>query len=349
MSNQIDTDAKIIGEDYLGFGQNHIITDAGGILYACQINDSNEVEVHKSIDAGVNWTLDHSVAGLTNPRQLSMAKSELNDIFLCINHGDGTPSEFSIEKKDNGTGIWAQTHNHTDTGQSNALLYGLITYNRSLNRLHLVYAYNGANQFVRSIFSDDQGSTWSSVAAVGGTTFGNPTRAWGLDTDPGTGNIHHFGKGGGGSPQVHIMTPAGTNISTEGATGADASSTSLSGALVTDTSGNRWQFLYRENGGNFEILVKKNGATVLTDAFGASDDIFHGMQSISIDGDNNVYIVYTKRTDGKAYLRKHNAGDLDTVWQPELALTTGAGDRVESEQVIAGGNTGINFIFFDGP
>jgi len=344
MAIQIDTDSKVQGEINDGFGQQHIVKTAAGRLYATHITDINDVEVHFSDDDGSTWTLDTTFSGLSGIRHLSMTKSEIDDIFLFIMTGTGSPTTFLVKKRDSGLGTWSEVRSESDTGQGGSLLFGMITYNRFINRLHLVWSFQGSNQVLRSIFSDDKGSTWSGITTVSTSTFGGSTSFWGLDSNPVNGNLHVFYKTGGNT-LVKVLDFGGVVISSRSIPDLG---TVLGGGLVVDSSGNEFVIWYMEtSGGIFELRVEKNGVNILQDTsfLFTQDNIKRGMMAVGIDGGDNIFIFYTREdTNGKLHFKKFNAPTQ--TFDADQEFTVNEGLRPSIEQHIATGSTKLNVIFY---
>lgn len=339
MANQIDTDAKVIGENALGFGQQHVLA-IGTTLYAVKITDTNTIEVHKSTDSGANWTVDTTFSSLTNPVSLSLCKSEQGDLFLGFVHNT---SYVIVKRKHYSTGTWTEVYNTSHTvGADSAGQHALVVYSKTQTRLYLLYNSGDSNVYNKR--SDDYGGTWSTATKTNFGSAGSPElRLYSACTAP-NGNMYYL-LWSNLIAQVFtkIINADGSNGSTEGNI-TNTLANFYGGEMAIDSSSNRWRIWYYISGGNYYLKVDKNASESLSVNYSTTDTIYKGMLSIGIDGANNVYIFYTKKTDGKCYYRMFT--NSTSTWGSETALTSGDGLRPSCEQVSLPSSNKLNVIYF---
>jgi len=347
MANQIDIDAKIQGETYQGFGQQHIITISDGTLFAAQINLNNEIEVHKSVDSGANWTLETTLSSLTSPQSLSLCKSELDDLFVGFTNGAAGSVNGVIHRRTPG-GVWSQVLNQNYGHKSTAGLPGfLITYNKAINRLHFFYTSQSNSNWrtTDNKYSDDKGSTWSAgVHWEPGQSTGAEAliNCLGLDSDN-SGNVYLLRQAQiADRAYIDKFSSSGVHLSTY----LNSGSNQKAGALAIDSNNNIWSLTYRWLATS-SLYLNKN-TTIGFETIDASGDVFkHGMFSLGIDGADNLYIFYVRDTDNKTYYRKYNS--TTATLESEQVFTTSTGLRPSCEQrVDVPGSIKLNVVFFTG-
>lgn len=352
MANQIDNDSKIQGENDLGYGQNHIVELSNGDLYAAHITDTNVIEVHKSVDSGLNWTLENSFTGLTSPQSLSMCKSENDDLFLGYTTGAiGSPVS-TIERR-NSAGTWTQVYsvNKGHHSSQNLNLPGfLVTYSRTVNRLYLFYVTvdQFGNKEVTNNYSDDKGDTWSASNVKGITGLSSTTwtifNCVGLDTDPITGDVYLLWQYEGNAEAPTTLLSKWDSAGSVGSYTLMKQDTAdyRAGALVIDSSGNRYYTVYKSNSTQ-QLIVHKNETVSLTINL-TGDDYKRGMFTIGLDGQDNIYIFYVKESDSNTYYRKYN--NSTDSWESEIQYTTSQGLRPKTQQHSEPGSGTLNIVYF---
>jgi hypothetical protein len=337
MSTQIDTDAKVQGENTNGFGQRQVIS-VGSRLYAAHITETNDIEVHYSDTNGASWNLDMTFSGITNPLEISLCKSELDDLFLMYRQGTASPIHFIIKKRDRTTGLWSEVR---DESVSDSNTHGMIVYNGANNRLFLMWTISDGFVF-KTRYSSDYGSSWSSGSGWSWGSGPTPGPLWGIDTDNVTGNMYAFADVPFFDPQTIILNGNGDRTGSE----AVRPPNTYGGGLVIDSAGNRWQMSYFETGGSYFLRVNKNNDSTasLEVNYGVTDALKRGMFSIGADGLDNIYIFYVKESDGKCYYRKFDAASQ--IWGMETALTTGDGFRPSCEQHSLPSSDKLQIVFY---
>jgi len=87
MANIIDTDSKIIVGDQFGFGQPTLCRCSSTLMFAAHINDSSQLEIHKSINNGLNWTLVKTFTE-TDPGDFEIAAIDATSAAIVFEYGD---------------------------------------------------------------------------------------------------------------------------------------------------------------------------------------------------------------------------------------------------------------------
>jgi hypothetical protein len=342
MANQIDTDAKIIGENDSGFGQNHVVTASDGRIYAGHVNDSNYLEIHYSDDGGSNWTLDNTTSEEVGDGFFSMCLSENDDLFVCFVTGSGTSYTVRIKFRDESDGTWSEVYSSARTVEnSGEQPYALITYNRYINRLHVFWTEHpsGTALNIYSDYSDNYGSTWNGITTswtTGSYSTGNYIfRAFGLDTNPSNGNVHLLYTFEYFTDKANRM-----KFDSSGSELDDIDLTTtivIGGGLAIDSSGNKYDLVYASD---YDLHLYKNGVSNTVYSTG-SDDLKRGMFDIGIDGQDNVYCFYVKESDGKTYYKKYDGSSFGS----ETEVATGA--RIGCEQHALGSSVILNTVYFN--
>ena len=342
MANLIDIDAQIFGENKSGFGQQHVKRLSNGDLYAVQINDASGIEIHKSVNNGTSWTIEQTYAAITSPKHLTLASTENDDLFLSYIENASSPYNIVVKKRNFGTTAWSEVLSESVTTLSNAVPYAMLTFNGAVTRLHLVWINNNSGKLYNERHTDDKGSTWSTVVDTGSSGFTFPVYLFGVDTDINTGNIYLFLEYGISVKHTAKLSSSGAFDSIEGS----ITDQNDGACFAVDSSGNRYLLIYRFFSGTsiYTLELYKNTVNIFTDNFSTTDTIFEGMLSMGIDGDDNIHIFYTKKSDNKCYTRKWDS--IGSSMGSESAFTTGDGIRPSSEQRISSGSTKLNTIFY---
>ena len=305
-------------------------------IYASHITDTNNVEVHYSENNGADWILDDSFSE-TAPNFLSMCKSENNDIFLCVRTGSASPVSHKIYRRNYLSGAWSVVLTEAVSTTGN-LSYALITYNRFINRLHMVWTKRDG-VILDEKHSDDYGDSWTEGAGYSvGSAGACEGQLWGIDTDPSNGDIHIFSTHYITNPRVQIFNVNGGYSSTYGDNGAYAN---YGGAFAIADDGTRYRLYYEET--NNKLCLRRNN-----DAFDLMDSgtllLNEGMLAMGIDNAGLVYMFYSKQSDNKCYYRTYNP--VGSVHSGELSFTAGQGQRPSCEQHTLPTNDQLHTVFF---
>jgi len=331
----IDIDEKIQAASNNGYGQQKVIETSAGVLYAVQINVSNVIEVHTSINGGTSWSLDTSFSSLTAPFHLSLCISERDDIFLGFVHNTNV---VVIKKRDYLAGTWSEVYNTTHSASSEQ--FALLTYGKALNRLYLFYT-NGDNDLSNKR-SDDYGSTWSAATSTGEGSGGTSFKLWSVDSAQ-SGNLYSiWWTSWNASIRTAVWTSAGVYSTYEGHI-YNTLANMLGGQIALDSGSNRWRVFYFLDATNYKLMVDKNAVNSLTVNYSTTDTLNHGQVTIGIDNLDNVYIFYVKTADNICYYRKYTAST--TSWGTETALTAGNGVRPSCVMSVRPGGTKLRIVY----
>jgi hypothetical protein len=352
MANQVDTGLKIlVAESNIGFGQQQILSiSSGARLYTAYVNDANQIEVRYSDNGGASWTFDTGFSE-TSPYHVSMCRSELNDIFVCYVSNVISPYIFKVKKKDHTTGSWSEIANVSLTTTATYKPSAMVTYNRATNRLHLFWlnTSNGTSAIMSNQYSDDYGSTWSSVTNYSGGQNNIEVGLLGLDTDPLTGKVLVLSPGfyNSGNSYINRFSPTGVfdvNYST-GNMG-----TVNGGSMSIDASGVIWYALLGNSGGNYYIRLysqtTQSSYTQVANQTAAYKTFLNGNITLGLDGATNWYMFYTANPAYSPnypqllyFTNRIGSGTVAT------ALTTTDGVRPSCEQRSIPSLTKVNYTF----
>lgn len=352
MAIQVDTDAKVLGETWLGFGQQRTVRISTGRIFITHVTDLDEVEVHYSDDGGATWVLDTTISSLTSPTSVCLAVDEIDDVFLSTVHGAGTSYNVLINKKDGTTGAWSIVKNEPITLVANGPPFrGLLSYRAG----KLIFLYlpllTGGTVYRRYFISNDKGGTWNAVALgspmISNTGFNVESTVLGVDVDS-TGYayvfwaVYNLGLSAYELHGIEKIDFGGYTYSTVASFPFSGKSTN-SGALTVDVNDNAWTARYSLESGNYWLRVYKNATENLVVDYLAVDSLVNGMISMGTDGVGNVFLFYTKRTDNKCYYRKYNV--TSAIWESEIVYSTGTGLRPSIEQHISTGASKLNVAY----
>jgi len=338
MANQIDTDVEVRGENTKGFGQNKIVRVSGGRLYTAHLTDVYDVEVHYSDNGGTSWTLDNTFSE-TNARFISMCVSELGDVFVCYVIGSGTSHTVKVKKRDYSAGTWSEVLSEALTLYVSGSTTGvMICYNQGMNRLHAFWFWHvTSSSYIRisNKYSDNRGTSWTSGTDYDVESGAGPyaLSIWGLDSSSVDSKVYCYIKNAKSNRHgIHRFNNVGVHDSWL----YNRTYIPNGGASLVDSAGDFWQ-LYQD--GNTECAIDKNG--VRQKLIASNAHYFdYGMCAIGEDGDNNIFIIYTKNSDGKLYKRSS-----EDTFTDETALTTGAGDRPSCEQHSLGSSDELHYVY----
>jgi len=342
MSQQISSNELIQAESAFGFGQHRVVETTSNVLFACQINSDNEIEVYTSSDEGSSWSIDTTFTGLTTPRKLSMCVSERGDIFLCFTNNS---KYIVIKRKHYSTGVWSEVLNYQQDGMTNGhLVPALITYNRYINRLHVFWAMNnkaGDNSYynINNKYSDDYGDNWSNGTGYGSSSATVAPALWSIASDPVDGNVlvqYTYGSSDWAvTTNTNEFTSAGVRVNTWGGNKVQYSHY-IGVAISPEGVSYDFQF-YVRSGYNDKLIVREHTGissytSRLDEDLGGQNILSSGEGCIASDGSGNIFIFYTKKTDLKCYYRKYDK--LTTSWTSETAVSSGEGRRPTSSEII---------------
>lgn len=342
MANLIDTDAKTIAERNEGFGHPSICRVSGGRIYTAHILDSGNLEIHYSDDTGSSWTLDTTFSpnsGNINIDMFSFVISDLDDIFLTYCEDEGLDYyTLKVLKRDHISGTWSEILEENTIQNVGTILQPLINWNRyESNRLHIFWqrhldAAGSWEVDIYNKYSDNYGSSWTNGGDYPKVLEYNSDIQCtsDIDTDPVTGDVYILRYRTAAYIKLHQIKY--NSIGTyQNNTDIGANLRKHYGAkiVITDT-GDIWIAKYGEVSNWYDAIIYKNGVQSLV--FGNvqfSDSIKRGMFALGLDGDNNIYLFFTK-SDDKAYYYKYD--NDSSSWGSETSLTAGEGLRIGSEK-----------------
>lgn len=339
MANQIDNDAKVIAGDDYGFGHPAICRLSSTVMFVAHINESDELEIHKSIDDGLNWVLKKSLTSASRFFQLIFMTSTKAALVYLKN-----ANEFEVWVTTDSGENWANKLDITigvDSNDKAALLY-----NSSLGRLYVFSHMQVANGYMYNQYSDNDGDTWT-----GTEQGGSSADLADVDIDLITNYIYVvYFYGLPANNYYRWFNSSGTLLGTSANLG-EAGNTYHDKNFAIDSVGNRY-FVYIKNTTatlRDYLMVRRNeGAeTQLFYVDVDSPQIIKGSTSIGIDEDDNVFVYYTKTSDEKTYYRKYNAGT--STWEAEVELIAVANNRINCEKHILALSNKLHFVYYQAP
>lgn len=337
MANQIATNSKVIGGTDEGFGHPAICRLSTTVMLAAHINESDELELHKSINDGVAWTLK---------KTLSNASGCFNLISMT-----STKAGLVYQKNSNEFEVWVSTDsgdtwtNKLDITSMMSDAEARLIYNGSLGRLYLTHRATTATSDYMVKYSDNDGASWTDGVTLVSWIY-NPVD---IDINPINNYIYipvWFSTVYRNYIWIFDSVGTQTSIPDYGAVGNEYHDKNL----AIDSTGN-WYFAYvrRYTSTSKEYLtVRKNGGSE-TDLYAPDTDniIIKGSSSIGIDEDDNVFVYYTKTSDEKTYYRKYDAGT--STWEAEVELIAVANNRINTEKHVLALSNKLHFVYYQAP
>jgi len=343
MPNQIDNDSKIIAGDDRGFGHPAIVRCSDTLMFAGHVNDSDELEIHKSIDNGSSWTLVKTITDIAGARKFSLIainSTSAGFIYSYFNTNYG----YQIYITTNSGTDWTLKKTENYTGTLFDAKY-LLIYNSNISRLYAV-AMRGT-QFVGR-YTDNLGDSWTDWSGTGGV-YSNLVD---VDIDYLTNYIYvyyHYS----GSPPTYVhywksFTSNGTYIAQSTVLGVTGN-TYPDQNLAIDSLGNRYITYVKNVTATLRdyLMVRKNegSETQLFYVDLASPQIIKGSVAINVDANDNIYVFYTKIADGKTYYKMYNG----STWGTETELIGVANNRINCEKHVLEGSDKLHFAYYRQP
>ena len=354
MANLIDNDALIVNERVEGFGQSSIIRITGGRIYVGHVNNSGDLEIHYSDNAGSSWTLDTTFNEAQNIDMFSFTVSDLDDVFLTYSFATAADVyTLKVKKRDHTAGTWSEILNETSLDSAGVILKPLITWNRKalLTRLHvfwLTHATGSSSVYIDNKYTNNYGTSWTSGTQFNYTLSSDQFTVDTIDSLPSSGELYILMR----KTNVHNIAVQWVYNSTGLRTGQKntaelANRWQYGNSSAIDSNGDTWliNFSREYYAGNYTLKVWKNETSLsLTILDSVSQTMIKGMLSIGIDGSDNVYIFYVKIADEKCYYRKYDAGTA--TWGTEIVVTTGDGKRIGCEQHSLIGSAKLHLSYY---
>ena len=306
------------------YGQQHIVQDSSGNLYAAYLDaSSGQPYVAISTDSGATWSTDHSWASYTSPYFLSMTIDNSGNVFLCFISSTTT---INVWKRTAGGGSWAQSLQVTGANTTQAML----THHISSDYVSLVRLDSGSGVTGYASLYYYNGTSWSSAVTLNSPVniSNNYNVLCGITINQATGKIYIMLHNNYISYTIsfYSFSYLGTSTNLEGSNSISAPL--LGGCVCTDTANNRWYFIYKGTGSSYALNVYKNegASTSYSDtATYTTDGVLHGELAIGSDTSSNIYCFFTRGSDGCCYTFKYTAATLSWSATGSYTNYSGAG------------------------
>lgn len=313
MSNLIDNDAKVITPGNYGYGHPTVVSFDDGTLFAGHINDLGDLEIHKSINNGSSWTLDTTITPSTGIIYFNLCYRHtvsLDELFVL--YSDGI-NDYKVQKRTDG-GSWSLNYtwvfNYSNTK-------ALLRFDRTNDYLQIVGYHI---DHMKSKYSTDGGSSWSD----------------GLESGT-LGILYDFDLNSNGDI---IFSSEYVNILRYSKTGSYISNTAGLG------TGYKWKNLLVNSSNNWLEIGYDSGTTQIEMAGLLIDTWIVEINNLNVglDGDDNIYVFYTKTSDEKTYYRKYDAGT--STWGSETLLVVVANNKFNCEKHSIPSDTKLNYMYY---
>lgn len=355
MATLIDNDALDLGVVDSGYGQPGVVHNASlAAVFSAQVNSTGNLEIYKSTDDGISWTLDTTFTDSINIKMFSFADSPRGDIFVAFSYTTATDVyTIKVKKRAYDTGTWSEVLSETNLDCTNFPLKPLITWNRfESNRLHIFWISHASSTSSGDIYnqySDNYGSSWTNGSSYPHSiVYGdNNYTIDSMDTSPTDGKVvvyHRLVIGGVPLAELEFSSVGLVGSNTFLPNGLNKNNKGSS--AVIDSNNNRWVLLFYSTVSAVYTLevIDRSGSDDITIYTGASEYIYKGNLCIGRDTEDNIYVFYTKKSDDKCYYRKYNLAT--TTWEAETALTAGEGLRPACVQHQALGSSKLFTTFY---
>ena len=345
MVNQIDNDSKIIGARVEGFGYPSIVRVTGGRIYVMHIINSGELEVHYSDNNGTSWTLDETFTEANSIDMPCIVAYSDTDIAVAYSFSTATNVyTIKVKMREHAGGTWSEIYNATALASTYIIKPSLTVNKNIITRLHLMYITNdGTDIGIRHDKTDDKGSSWVGITTKNLYSGTNSYyyRNYSLDSDLSSGDLYFFYH----ETRLNYFNAYRYNSSGvyQSIINFSANAPFIGGCGVV-TSVNRKWFVTLISGylRVYETLLTTG--TLSTISLNIIIGVLDGHICCGVDGNDNLYVLYTKSADEKAYLRKYDADSA--TWGNEVTLTSGDGLRASCEQHILPGTEFMNYVFY---
>lgn len=339
MSSQIATDALYIQESSADFGCRHVVRDSTGKRYVIYIDESGDLQVKSSTD-GTSWSADTSFgpgSGLTLTYP-TICVGKDDDIYVAYREGNLSNYTIKVEQRAHSGGAWTEILSWDITIYGTQTVPNLssgITASKYLtDRIYIFIAYQSAatTHIIQNKYTDNKGSAWTDGTDLSWTVSSGEKDCyiWDIDTYN-NGNVILIMRSYYTVYKCIFNSTGGSGAKTSVTGGSDG------GSILIDNNDNlRWITLDYTS----EVYSWDNNMFP-----GITTQMRRGSVSMGVDGDNNVYIFYTKAADDKAYYYKWTRSTETWSSSPTL-LSTNKGDRVKCEQRALSTSTKLCVVYF---
>jgi hypothetical protein len=335
MAHLIDNDALLLGANVSDFGARHIVRLSEEEVRTIHINDSGNLEVHKSTDSGVNWTLMTTFTPVSGSLSYpSICKYDSTTFVVAWVEGVGT--NYDVKVKMCASEVWTDilTWSFTDIGAI-TIPIPAITFNKTaLGRLHIFVPHHATTNIVtiKNKYTDNFGGLWTDGTNYAGGTRTAPCPIHDIASRSDTGIVTIGFRNYTAQPyKFYHFTSVGVWSSETN----KSMNSSINGASCAYDSANILRYAVIDNSPLGTIRL-------WDDTFWVSGCL-EGMIALGIDGADNVYVFYTK-TDEICYYKKWTK--IGATWGSEVQLTTGDGQKIKCEQNAIPSSPYLHLVYF---
>jgi hypothetical protein len=336
MANLISSDGNIQQADYFNLGHPQIVRNSAGHLYAGMINADRELEIHISTNAGVNWAEDTTLS-YSNVTSFNLAITDRGDVLCAVN---SQGADVALQMRNYDTGAWSEIRTATYRDRC------IVRFD-DLNDKICFYAFDSTSPTkIKLHYSTNYGSSFtaSGVAYVTGEKLNDA-----MVTEDGK---HYLISTNTGFGQLYVM-----QLDADFTTGFDRISLTTAYNLykfgtLLPVGNDCWvaYWNYSSGTGYYQLYtrivhpdgsVTDKGVAINWTTTNTPIEIL----SMLKDGNDNIYLLYSKQSDKNAYYVKYD--NLAGTWGSETQITTtNQGRFISSELNIPGDVSTANLTYF---
>jgi hypothetical protein len=334
MANFIDANGKIQIVTEFNLGHPQIVRNSAGVLFAGMINDSNTLDIFKSTDSGANWTKDTTLS-YSNVTSFNLAITDRGDV-LCAVNSQGADTALQMRNYD--TGAWSEIR--TDATYKDRCIVRFDDLNDKI----CFYAFDGVLPGkIELHYSTNYGSsfTTSGYAYMAGEKLNDA-----MVTEDGK---HYLISTNADFSQLYVMQ-LDADFTNELDRISLTANTYKFGTLLP-VGNDCWVAYWQRTGaGAYNLhtqIVHSDGSVTNKGVALSWSTTYTPIEILSMlkDGNDNVYLLYSKQADKNAYYVKYD--NLAGTWGSETQITTtNQGRFISSELNIPGDVSTANLTYF---
>jgi len=333
MANFIDANGKIQTVTEFNLGHPQIVRNSAGVLFAGMINDSNTLDIFKSTNSGTTWTKDTTFS-YSNVTSFNLAITDRGDVLCAVN---SQGADVALQMRNYDTGAWSEIR--TDTYRDRCF----VRFD-TLNAKICFYAFCGVlSEKIRLHYSTNYGSSFTTSGVVYMT--GEKLNDAMVTAD----GKHYIVTTNDDFSRLYVRQ-----------LGADFTGGGDRISLTTDTykfgtllpvGNDCWVAYWQRTGAGaynlYTQIVHSDGSVTnkgVALSWSTTDTPIEILSMLK-DGNDNVYLLYSKQADKNAYYVKYD--NLAGTWGSETQITTtNQGRFISSELTIPGDVSTANLTYF---